>query len=98
MTVYVDKAVHKYRRMIMCHMLADSLEELHEMADKIGVARKWFQGDASSPHYDICKAKRELAVTFGAKEVGRRELVEVIRSIRAQKSPLGAGIDSEIKL
>jgi hypothetical protein len=28
MTVYVDQAVHPYRRMIMCHMVADTREEM----------------------------------------------------------------------
>jgi Protein of unknown function (DUF4031) len=83
--VYVDSANIKYGRMTMCHMLADSLEELHEMADRIGVNRKWFQSKASSPHYDICLSKKALALQFGAKEVGRRELVEVIRRIRESK-------------
>lgn len=83
MSVYVDKPVHAYGRMIMCHMLADTPQELHEMADRIGVNRKWFQNKASSPHYDICKAKREIAVKHGAVEVGRREVVRVIREIRS---------------
>lgn len=62
--------------MKMCHLLADSVEELHEMADKIKVPRKWFQS-ARYPHYDICKSKRALAVEFGAKEVGRKEFVDL---------------------
>jgi len=72
---YVDNARNPYGRMLMCHMLADTEAELHEMAGKIGVARRWYQGD----HYDICLAKRALAVQFGAKEVTSRELVKVRR-------------------
>lgn len=75
MTVYVDPARYPYRRMIMCHMAADNEQELHEMADSIGVARKWYQGD----HYDICKSKRTLAVEFGAVEVSSREMVKIVR-------------------
>ena len=76
MTVYVDESRHNYGRMIMCHMAADTLPELHEMADRIGVARRWFQ-DGRRPHYDICKAKRVLAVRAGAVETTSRELIRL---------------------
>lgn len=69
MSVYVDAAIYRYGRMIMCHLIADSPAELHAMADKIGVQRRWFQAEASFPHYDVCKAKRALAVAAGAVEV-----------------------------
>lgn len=80
--VYVDKARNQYGRMKMCHMVADTLDELHAMADRIGVKRKWFQNHAT-PHYDICQAKRQLAVEAGAIEVDRRGLVAVIRRLRS---------------
>lgn len=70
MAVYVDQARNPYGRMLMCHMVADTREELHAMADKIGIARRWFQGD----HYDIAQSKRKLAVQFGATELTRAEL------------------------
>jgi hypothetical protein len=83
MSVYVDQPVHRFRNVMMCHMLADSPEELHAMADRIGMARKWYQHDASTPHYDLSKEKRAAAVAAGAVEVNRRDLVAVIRCIRA---------------
>jgi hypothetical protein len=58
---------------IMCHMIADTDEELHTMAQQIGVARRWFQGD----HYDITKSKRALAVKLGAVEIDRRTLASM---------------------
>ncbi len=86
MSVYVDKAVNKYGRMIMCHMLADTTEELHVMADKIGINKKWFQGKASTWHYDICKSKRDVAVKNGAIEINRRETVAIIKRLRLEKN------------
>ena len=82
--VYVDGARNRFGRMIMCHMLADSVEELHAMADKIGIQRKWFQAPpkASTPHYDICYEKRKLAIANGAIECDRRKVVELIRQYR----------------
>ena len=73
-TVYVDTARHPFRGYIMCHMVADSLEELHAMADKIGMERRWFQAPpkASHPHYDIPEDRREKALALGAQEVCER--------------------------
>lgn len=79
MAVYVDAPLYSYGRMVMCHMIADTPEELHAMADRIGVARRWFQRHASFPHYDVCKTKRGLAVAAGAIEVDRTALVTAIR-------------------
>lgn len=74
MTVYVDDMRAKFRRMVMCHMIADTEEDLHAMADRIGVARRWHQGD----HYDICVSKRRLAVKFGAHEITWRECGQIV--------------------
>jgi Protein of unknown function (DUF4031) len=84
MLVYVDEARNRFGRMVMCHMLADTPAELHEMADRIGIPRKWFQRNASTPHYDICKSKRTLAVAAGAVEVTERDkLVAIIHRIKS---------------
>lgn len=77
--IYVDDAKHKFGRMVMCHMMADSTEELHAMADKIGVSRRWIQHEGKpKEHYDICLSKRALAVNAGAVEVDGREIVRLI--------------------
>lgn len=81
MAVYVDKARNPYRRMIMSHMLADSLEELHAMAQRLGLRPGWFQ-PASTPHYDICQEKRAAAIALGAVEIERDRVVELIRKWR----------------
>ncbi len=68
-SVFVDDMRAPFGRMVMCHMTADSTEELIAMAARIGVARKWIQR-AGTPweHFDICLAKRALAVSSGAVE------------------------------
>ena len=81
MTVYVDRARNRLGRMVMCHMIADTLDELHAMALLIGMHREWFQ-PASFPHYDVSLTRRALALQFGAIEVDRRELVTVMRRCR----------------
>lgn len=75
MTVYVDDMEAGYGRMKMCHMLADTDEELHKMAALIGVARRWWQSprNTSGSHYDIAKSKRAIAVQAGAVEITLRQ-------------------------
>lgn len=75
MTVYVDDMRAQYGRMVMCHMIADTDEELHAMAARIGVARRWWQSPAntSGSHYDIALSKRSLAVSAGAVEITWRQ-------------------------
>lgn len=74
MTVYVDKPRHRLGRMVMCHMAADTLQELHAMAVELGVA-KHFQNKPGAPHYDICKASRARAISLGAVEVTSKYLL-----------------------
>jgi hypothetical protein len=61
--------------MVMCHMLADTDDELHAMATQIGVARRWHQAPPKhDSHYDIALSKRALAVKSGAIEITLRQL------------------------
>ena len=77
MTVFVDdmylSPMGKYRRMKMSHLIATTERELHAMAAKIGVARRWYQGD----HYDISMSKRRWAIANGAVAVTMRELAGI---------------------
>ena len=90
MSVYVDSLIvfgdesapRCFRNRPSCHMYADSLEELHSMAYRIGLRRSWFQADPHLPHYDLTPSKRRLAVSLGAVEQDRRQAVEKWREIR----------------
>lgn len=76
MTVYVDNMRARFGRMIMCHMAADTEEELLAMADRIGVNRRWLQKPpkASWVHFDISLTKRALAIEAGAVECTAKEM------------------------
>lgn len=54
----------------MSHMIADTEEELHAMADTIGLNRKWYQQD----HYDVTMTLRKKAIEAGAIPITLREL------------------------
>jgi hypothetical protein len=62
------------------HMQADTIEELHAMADRLGLERRWFQSRPGKPwhdHYDLTQRRRKQAIQMGAipltwREAGRR--------------------------
>ena len=83
MPVYVDNMRAPFGRMTMCHMVADSDDELHAMANAIGVARRWHQKPGTpQSHYDICTSKRTAAVAAGAIEVDLRFVAMLVRRKR----------------
>jgi hypothetical protein len=76
-SVYVDDMNAEFRPShvpgrvyMMCHMVADTEDELHAMAAAIGVERRWYQGD----HYDVTKSAKRRAIRLGAVETTWREL------------------------
>ena len=80
MTVYIDPMVdHGVRRgragPRWCHMVADSEDELHQFAHRIGLARSWYQEHPVHPHYDIGSDRiHALAIRAGAQEITRQEM------------------------
>ncbi len=65
-----------------CHMFADTLPELHAMADQLGLKRAWFQPGRSPElnHYDLVPSKRALAVRLGAQEISTLEYMRARRT------------------
>ena len=86
--VYIDRERNQFRNMIMCHMVADTIGELLEMADRIGMHRRHFQ-PGSHPHFDVSTGYRARAIKAGAIEVDRRGLVEIMKrqSLRLKEDP-----------
>lgn len=72
--VYIDNYNAPFRGMTMCHMVADTTEELLAMVDTIGVNRKWIQYPGTyNEHFDICLTKKKLALAAGAMEISARD-------------------------
>jgi len=99
-TVYVDDVRYSYGRMVMCHLWADTQEELLAMVDTIGVHRRWLQQPpkASWVHFDIALSKKALALAAGAvltdrygpvehvaRLQGNLEKIAMVESLRARR-------------
>lgn len=90
MTVYVDDAhipwspPHMpHRKWLMNHMFADTVEELHALAESIQIRRAWFQcpPKANWEHYDVTAAKRRKAIKAGAVPISWRDLPAKLREM-----------------
>lgn len=85
MGVYVDRLQdYGWHRGPSCHLIADSVEELIEFAESMGLRREWFQAK-STPHFDLTADARKIAVAHGAIELTNRDLVAKIRELRKRK-------------
>tara|TARA_B100000700_G_scaffold230615_1_gene255042 strand:- start:14884 stop:15201 length:318 start_codon:yes stop_codon:yes gene_type:complete len=77
MAVYVDNYKAKFKNYIMCHMIADSEEELHSFAIKLGLKTSWYQNKTKHKHYDISQSVKQKAIELGAMEVSAKTLVKL---------------------
>jgi len=80
MTVLIDQAIWPAHNTLWGHLVSDdSLDELHDFAERAGLPRRGFDTD----HYDYPAHRYDDLVALGAQPVGVRELVE-----RLQRSGL----------
>lgn len=82
MSVYVDPLIdYGWKLGPSCHLIADTVEELHTFAATIGMKRSWFQlSRQEMPHYDLTARRRADAVKKGAIEINRRETVDKLNA------------------
>lgn len=97
MTVYVDDALIPARvgrwDSRWSHLIADTREELHAFAAKLGLNRRWFQDPcrpgkalvaepgsraAENWHYDLTESKRRQAIALGAQPLTSRQMCELL--------------------
>lgn len=80
--IYVDSAIYKKPngRKLYCHMIAESIEELHKFASSIGLGKHLFHNGAKFSHYDLTAEQRQLAVSAGATQITSKTLVRIARN------------------
>ena len=64
-----------------CHLFADSIQELHAAARRIGLVRAHFQSRARLPHYDLTAGMRLRALRCGIVSLNRRDAAAKMRSL-----------------
>ncbi|GAF55020.1 hypothetical protein JCM18901_637 [Psychrobacter sp. JCM 18901] len=84
MAIYVDFVQIKFKGHKWCHMLADSLQELHDFAAFIDVDARLFHRNASYPHYDITVQMREIAIAQGAIPANRKKDYRMRKEIKSR--------------
>lgn len=90
MSVYVGPETNclpnkKWHWHTVTHLFADTLDELHSFAARIGLMHSWFQRGKRLPHYDLTTNKRALAIQRGAVELDRRAAIRRWRKVEGWK-------------
>ena len=91
MAVYVDDAVHLWRGQRWAHLMADTLDELHAMAGRLGIPPRAFQNKTSGAHYDVTSALRAEAIALGAVAISRHRDRALVRAVIGNAKAQGRG-------
>ena len=86
MAIYVDRSSVSFKGRKWCHLMADTLEELHAFAQQMGIDARLFHRDASYPHYDITLEMRSMVIAHGAVDADRKMIIAVGKRLKAQFS------------
>lgn len=91
MACYVDTVRHYpdagLRFTDYCHLLGDTPDELHAMAQALGLPRRIYQEHPWRWHYDLPAHLRDTAIALGAKVI---EMHEVGALLKARRTALGS--------
>lgn len=82
MAVYVDDELIPWRGKLWCHLVADSLAELHDFARSLGLREAWFQSKSVYPHYDVTVSVRDRALTMGASMGDRQTIISCAKLLK----------------
>lgn len=84
MAVYIDDCRLAWKGKQWCHMVADTVEELHHFAQRLGLRRDWFQDRTMYPHYDITLNVKERALSMGAQLGDKKTIVACAKKLRLE--------------
>jgi hypothetical protein len=84
MAVYVDSEDIRWKGRVWCHLVADSLDELHSFAARLGLQRQWFQSHSFYPHYDVTLSVKTRAMQLGAIHADRKTIIGCCKQMRVQ--------------
>lgn len=102
MAVYVDEILdwtliaqaRGLRYTHWCHLTADTEQELHAFAARLGLRRSWYQRKGRNDvawHYDIVPSKRAHAVRLGAQEVDHGFIAQLMDQRRRERDGVPGG-------
>lgn len=84
MTVYVDDSCLSWRGRSWCHLVADSVAELHAFAAQLGLRQEWFQYRTMYPHYDVTVSVKQRALALGARVGDKKTIVACAKRLRVE--------------
>ena len=86
MTVYVDDSRLAWRGRNWCHLVADSVAELHAFAAQLGLRPECFQDRTMYPHYDVTVSVQQRALALGAQVGDKKTIVACAKRLRTELS------------
>ena len=84
MAVYVDDSRLAWRGKSWCHLVADSINELHAFAEQLGLKREWFQDRTMYPHYDVTLKVKARALALGAYAGDKRTIITCAKRLKVE--------------
>jgi hypothetical protein len=84
MAVYVDDSRLAWRGKRWCHLVADSINELHAFAAQLGLKRQWFQDRTMYPHYDVTVNVKERALALGACAGDKQTIIMCAKRLKVE--------------
>jgi hypothetical protein len=84
MAIFVDDEQIQRGGKSWCHMVAESLPELHEFAKRLGLRRSSFQFNVTHAYYDITVGVREKALRLGASMGDRPTIITCAKQLKTQ--------------